>query len=81
LLILEFEWSDEIEEHLGRHGVRKQDLDAMLSGRITFRRNKREGGGTHQIYGRGLGGRPLRVVARQTGVVGLWRPVTAQFIK
>lgn len=79
MLIIEFVWDDGIEEHLGRHGVRREDLDAMLANRITFRRNKRAGSGTYQLYGTGLGGRSLRVVARQAGLVGLWRPITAQF--
>jgi hypothetical protein len=78
VLIIEFEWSDEIEAHLARHGIVKADLDAMLGSRITFRKNKRSGSGAYQLLGRGLGGRPIRLVVAFTGTTGLWRPVTGR---
>jgi hypothetical protein len=76
VLIVEFEWDDDIEAKLGVRGIVKADLDAMLQSRITFRRNKRSGSGDYQILGRGVGGKQLRIVVARTGVVGRWRPVT-----
>jgi uncharacterized DUF497 family protein len=76
VLIVEFEWDDDIEEKLGKRGIVKEDLDAMLQDRITVRRNKRSGSGDYQIRGRGVGGKHVRLVVARTSVPGRWTPVT-----
>lgn len=76
MLIVEFEWDDEVEEHLARHGLSLLDLDAMLAhGAIAYRRNKKAAG-QYRLQGRGCGGRHIVVIVRRTSRVGCWRPVT-----
>lgn len=73
---VEFEWDDDNVAHVQRHGVDPDDIDAILYGRITVRRNKKRSG-SHLIQGLGRGGQQISVVVSRTSVSGRWRPITA----
>jgi uncharacterized DUF497 family protein len=75
VLIIEFEWDDNNISHLSRHRILPEDVDAMLTGRITVVRNKKATG-EYRFAGRGRGGTRLTIVVVGTGVPGRWRPIT-----
>lgn len=76
MLIVEFEWDDENIEHLARHGLDADQVNAMLSSRITVIQNKRAGSGQYKFIGRGRGGELITIVVARTAIAGRWRPIT-----
>lgn len=79
VLIIEFEWDDANVQHLLERGVDPDDVDAMLTARITVTKNKNSGSGDYRFDGLGRGNRPVRVVVAKTGRTGVWRPVSARY--
>lgn len=76
MLIVEFEWDDQNVQHLARHGLGADEVNAMLNSRITVIRNKRAGSGQYKFIGRASGGELITVVVARTAVPGRWRPIT-----
>jgi uncharacterized DUF497 family protein len=76
MLIVEFEWDDENVEHMARHGLDLDEVNAMLNSRITVIRNKRAGSGQYKFIGRARGGDLITVVVARTATPGRWRPIT-----
>jgi uncharacterized DUF497 family protein len=76
MLIVEFEWDDDNVQHLARHGLDADHVNAMLNSRITVIRNKEAGSGQYKFVGRGRGGELITIVVARTAVPGRWRPIT-----
>ena len=76
MLIVEFEWDDENVQHLARHGLDADQVNAMLGSRITVIRNKRAGAGHYKFIGRTRGGDVITIVVARTAMSGRWRPIT-----
>lgn len=76
MLIVEFEWDDDNIQHLARHGLDADQVNAMLNSRITVIRNKRTGSGEYKFVGSGRGGELITLVVARTATPGRWRPIT-----
>lgn len=77
-LISAFEWDDENEQHVSRHGLSPDEVDDVLMSRVAIFRNKRAGSGLYQLIGRRIDGRFVTVIIEPTLVdSSIWRPITA----
>jgi uncharacterized DUF497 family protein len=76
MLIVEFEWDDANVEHLARHDLDPEQVNAMLNPRITVIRNKRAGSGQYKFIGTSRGGDLITIVVARTAIPGRWRPIT-----
>jgi hypothetical protein len=79
--ITEFDFDDENEEHIGRHGITTRQLDQVLKGEFAVMRNRSSRRATHIVYGRDFGGACIVIPVVPTAVPGVWRPVTAWYCK
>lgn len=72
-----FDWDEENEGHVARHGLRAFDLNDVLESRFGVLRNKDDAAGQYRIVGRDFTGRLVTIVVAPTAERGVWRPVTA----
>lgn len=79
--ILEFQFDDVNVEKLWTHGLRPDDLVAMLEGSIAIARNRKNRRATHLVVGRDAQGRCIAAPIEPTHNPTHWRPVTAWFCK
>lgn len=79
MYIADWQWTDEIVEHIARHHVHPSDVLATWLGSPKYRRNKKNRVATHQMIGPDAGGRFLAIFIREDDVYeGQWRVVTAR---
>jgi uncharacterized DUF497 family protein len=72
--VRDFEWDQDNEEHIARHGITSGEIEEIFYGRVYV---KRAGGKRYTVLGRTARGRPVMVVLlRQAG--GLVRVITAR---
>lgn len=75
-----FEW-DYSEEgninHLARHDVTSEDVEAVLAWDPLYFRNEVAGSATYVMVGQDRRGRSLLVFLRPTTTLGVYKPVTA----
>lgn len=72
--IRDFEWDDDNEEHIARHGVTPAEVEEVFFFRFSVRRGRQ---GRYLVLGRSAEGRHLSVVIEKKG--GGWvRVVTAR---
>lgn len=71
---LRFEWDEQNEEHISRHGVEMDEAEAVLDGRPLILKAE---GGKHLAYGQTDEGRYLLVVFARKPGMGI-RVVTAR---
>ncbi len=79
MYISEWEWTDEVVDHLARHGVRAADVLAVWRHEPKYRRNRKRRSATHQMIGPDASGVFLAIFIRDDAVYqGRWRVVTGR---
>ncbi len=79
MYISEWEWSDEIVEHLARHGVSPSVVLDVWRQEPKYRANRKNRAATHQMIGPNSGRRFFTIFIREDDVhEGRWRAVTAR---
>jgi hypothetical protein len=76
IVIEDFVWDEEIEEHFARHWLSQDDVLAVAKSDFLGFENLPDRGGTHVMIGPDEAGRILYVSIRPTSTSGLWEPVT-----
>lgn len=72
--VQDFEWDEDNEEHIARHGVEPAEVEEVFFFRFSVRRGRQ---GRYVVLGRSAAGRHLSVVVERKGG-GLVRVVTAR---
>jgi uncharacterized DUF497 family protein len=81
LRVAVFVWDSDNEDKVGRHGLSSYRVDQVLQNPFHLQRNRRARAGTHLLIGQDNGGQCIAVPIQNTGVAGVWRPVTAWYCK
>jgi hypothetical protein len=76
-MILSLEIDDDVEDHIGRHGVTAGELIEVLANLHLTYPNPDEGEDRMYLIGVTSSGRPLKASLAPTADPGTWRPVTA----
>jgi hypothetical protein len=79
MYIAEWEWSDEIVEHLARHGASPSAVLEVWREEPKYRANRKNRAATHQMIGPDVGGQFLTIFVREDDAhEGRWRVITAR---
>src|SRR5258708_39465744 len=77
--VAEWEWDEDNEEHIARHGVLPAEIEQVRWGKPKFRRNRTSRAATHQMIGPDEGGRVVAVfIVERTTVPGRRRAIAAR---
>lgn len=79
MFIAEWEWDDDLVDHLARHRVRPSDVLDVWAESPKYRRNKKGRAASHQMIGPDRGGAFFAVFIREVDPdEGRWRVITAR---
>jgi hypothetical protein len=76
IVVDDFFWDEEIDDHFSRHGVSLDDVVAVARSEFLGFDNLPGRGGTHIMIGPDESGRILYISIKPTSTPGLWEPVT-----
>lgn len=71
-----FDWDEENEEHLARHGVTPEEVEQVFLGQRAFARNKTNRRGEWMMIGWTTGGRALSIIVNVRDKTATLRVIT-----
>lgn len=81
IMIYDFEISEEVEDHVWRHRISRDQLSEVLVHRWITIPNRKGRTATHIVIGRDNQGRCIAIPIVATDDPTIWRPITAWYCK